>query len=51
MQIGKAFRTYNNANQVTPMGASILNLMDIDENILQKIFKCFQNQQNFMTNS
>jgi hypothetical protein len=47
MQIGKAFRTYNNANQVTPKGASILNLMYIDENILQKISKCFQSQQNF----
>jgi hypothetical protein len=47
MQIGKTFRTYNNAKQVTPKGASILNLMDIDENILQKISKCFQNQQKF----
>ncbi len=47
MQIGKAFRTYNNVNQVTPKGASILNLMDIDENILRKISKCFQSQQNF----
>jgi len=47
MQISKAFRTYNNMNQVTRKGASILNLMDIDENILQKIFKCFQSQQNF----
>jgi hypothetical protein len=46
MQIDKAFRTYNNVYQVTPRGASILNLMDIEENILLKISKCFQNQQN-----
>jgi hypothetical protein len=47
MQIGKIFRTYNDANQVTTKGASILNLIDINKNILQKISKCFQSQQNF----
>jgi len=32
-------RAYNDENQVAPKGASILNPIDIDENVAQKILK------------
>jgi hypothetical protein len=41
--VTKAYRTpwaYNDDNQVAPKGASILNPIDIDEDVAQKIFKC-----------
>lgn len=44
---GGAFGTYNDGNQVAPKGASILNHVDIDEDVTQEIPKSLQNQQNF----
>lgn len=34
-------------NQVPPNGASILNHVDIDENVIHENFKYLQNQKNF----
>jgi hypothetical protein len=40
-------RTYNDGNQVAPMGAIILNLVDINEDVAQEIPKSLQDQQKF----
>jgi hypothetical protein len=46
-KVGKALRAYDGGNQIPPKGASILNHVDIDENVMHDIFKYLQNQQNF----
>lgn len=46
-KVGGVFGTYNDGNQVAPKGASILNHVDIDEDVTQEIPKSPQNQQNF----
>jgi hypothetical protein len=37
-KVGRAPRAYNDENQVAPKGASILNLVDIDEDVAHEIF-------------
>jgi len=46
-KVGGAFGTYNDGNQVAPKGVSILNHVDIDEDVTQEIPKSPQNQQKF----
>jgi len=43
-KVGKALRAYDDGNQVPPKGASILNHVDIDENVMREILKYLQNQ-------
>lgn len=42
----RAFGTYNDGNQVVPKGASILILININEDATQEISKSPQDQQN-----
>jgi hypothetical protein len=42
-KVGGAFGTYNDGNQVAPKSASILNHVDIDEDVTQEIPKSLQN--------
>jgi hypothetical protein len=47
IKVGKAHGAHDGGNQVPHKGASILNHVDIDENVMHEIFKYLQNQQNF----
>jgi len=44
-KVGKTLGAHDGGNQVAPKGASILNHVDIDENVMHEIFKYLQNQQ------
>jgi hypothetical protein len=41
-----ALRTYGDENQIAPKGANILNRVDINEDVAQKIPKYLQDQHN-----
>ncbi len=40
-------RTYGDGNQIAPKAANILNHVDINEDVAQKIPKSLQDQHNF----
>jgi hypothetical protein len=46
-KVGKTLGAHDGGNQVAPKGASILDHVDIDENVMHEILKYLQNQQNF----